>query len=119
MPWSPTCATSRNAKALSRGELSTGELSAGDRYSGMWSGAGRSPSCRSVLLAIFPPAGMEGWFEEALDPAGDKSGLAPPPTPDLIARMLAAGPTYGVCWAWDGVLTRMPVRRQPRPVSFR
>ena len=29
------------------------------------------------MLTIFTPAGMEGWFEEALDPAGDKVGLAP------------------------------------------
>ena len=50
------------------------------------------------MLAVFTPAGMEGWFEEALDPAsGD--GLGPPASPELIARMLAAGPKYGVVWA--------------------
>lgn len=52
----------------------------------------------ATMLAIFTPAGMEGWFEEVLDPA-DRIGLAPPPTPELIARMLAAGPKYGVEWA--------------------
>lgn len=56
-------------------------------------------SGNASMLAIFTPAGMEGWFQEALDPAGDKVSLAPPPTPELIARMLAIGPKYGVEWA--------------------
>ncbi|MBK1662175.1 cupin domain-containing protein [Paracraurococcus ruber] len=56
-------------------------------------------SGNASMLAIFTPAGMEGWFEEALDPAGDRAGLAPPATPELLQRMLAAGPKYGVRWA--------------------
>ncbi len=51
------------------------------------------------MLAVFTPAGMEGWFQDALDPAGDQCGLAPPPTAELNARMLAAGPKHGVEWA--------------------
>jgi quercetin dioxygenase-like cupin family protein len=50
------------------------------------------------MLAIFTPAGMEGWFEECLDPAPDKITPPPPPTPELIARMIAAGPKFGVEW---------------------
>jgi quercetin dioxygenase-like cupin family protein len=50
------------------------------------------------MLAIFTPAGMENWMEECLDPAPDKTSLPGPPTPELIARMLAAGPKYGVEW---------------------
>ncbi|MGZ3409293.1 MAG: cupin domain-containing protein [Xanthobacteraceae bacterium] len=50
------------------------------------------------MLAVFTPAGMEGWMEECLDPAPDKTSLPGPPTPELIARMLAAGPKYGVEW---------------------
>jgi len=49
------------------------------------------------MLAVFTPAGMEGWFEEALNPATN-DGLGPPASPELIARMLAAGPKYGVVW---------------------
>ena len=51
------------------------------------------------LLAIFTPAGMEGWFEECLDPAPDKTTPPPPATPEMIARMIAAGPKHGVEWA--------------------
>ena len=50
------------------------------------------------MLAVFTPAGMEGWFEEALDPAPEGGALGPAPTPALLERMLAAGPKYGVVW---------------------
>ena len=50
------------------------------------------------MLAVFTPAGMEGWFEEALDPAPDDGSLGPAATPALLQRMLATGPKYGVVW---------------------
>ena len=50
------------------------------------------------MLAIFTPAGMEHWFEECLDPAPDRTSLPPPPTAELIQRMIAAGPKHGVEW---------------------
>ena len=52
----------------------------------------------SQMLAIFSPAGMEGWFTEALDDAQDRAAVPPPPTPEMIERMLAAGPAHGVEW---------------------
>jgi Cupin domain len=51
------------------------------------------------MLAIFSPAGMEGWFEAALDAAEDAEGMPPPATAAMIARMLGAGPRFGVEWA--------------------
>ena len=51
------------------------------------------------MLAVFTPAGMEGWFEACLDRAPDQVTRPPPPTPELIARMVAAGPKFGVEWA--------------------
>ena len=50
------------------------------------------------MLAVFTPAGMEGWMQECLDPAPDKTSFPPPPSPELIAKMIAAGPKYGVKW---------------------
>ena len=57
------------------------------------------------MLAVFTPAGMEGWFEAALDPAPAGTELPPPPTPALLARMLAAGPRHGVEWVTAEGLT--------------
>lgn len=51
------------------------------------------------MLAIFSPAGMEGWFEAALDVALDAESTPPPATAAMIARMLEAGPRFGVQWA--------------------
>jgi quercetin dioxygenase-like cupin family protein len=50
------------------------------------------------LLAIFSPSGMEHYFEEAVDPAPDREATPPPPSPELIARMIAAAPKHGVEW---------------------
>ena len=50
------------------------------------------------MLAVFSPAGMEGYFEEATNPAPDRFATPPPPTEELIARMVAAGPKHGVEW---------------------
>ena len=48
------------------------------------------------MLAIFSPAGMEHWLTEALDPALDRAAAPPPPSPAMIARMIAAAPHNGV-----------------------
>jgi mannose-6-phosphate isomerase-like protein (cupin superfamily) len=50
------------------------------------------------LLALYTPAGMEGWFREVCTPVTDESATPPPVTPELIDRMLAAGPRYNIEW---------------------
>jgi quercetin dioxygenase-like cupin family protein len=46
-------------------------------------------------VALTTPAGLEGFFAEVFEPAGDRS--APPPaSKELIGRALAAGPRYGL-----------------------
>jgi quercetin dioxygenase-like cupin family protein len=50
------------------------------------------------MLTVYTPAGMEGWFREVCTPVSDPSLPAPPVTPDLIERMLEAGPRYNVEW---------------------
>jgi quercetin dioxygenase-like cupin family protein len=52
----------------------------------------------STMLALFSPAGMEGWFTDALDDLADRDAVPPPPTPEMIERMLSVGPRYGVEW---------------------
>jgi len=49
------------------------------------------------MIAVYTPAGMEGWFREVCTPA-DESGSPPPVTPELIERMVAAGPRYNIDW---------------------
>jgi hypothetical protein len=50
------------------------------------------------MIATFTPAGMEGWFEKTLDPAGEGEVVPPPPSPGMVQRMLDAGPEFGVEW---------------------
>ncbi len=50
------------------------------------------------MLAVYTPAGMEGWFLEVCTPVSDPSLPAPAVTPELIERMLEAGPRYNVEW---------------------
>jgi quercetin dioxygenase-like cupin family protein len=50
------------------------------------------------MLAVYTPAGMEGWFREVCAPVDDASAPPPPVTDELIGRMLAAGPRYNVEW---------------------
>jgi hypothetical protein len=46
------------------------------------------------MLVTATPAGIEKFFEEALDPAVE--GSEPPlPTPELIARLIAASARHG------------------------
>jgi mannose-6-phosphate isomerase-like protein (cupin superfamily) len=50
------------------------------------------------MLAVYTPAGMERWFEEVCTPVLDPSLAPPPVTPELIERMLEAGPRHNVEW---------------------
>jgi quercetin dioxygenase-like cupin family protein len=50
------------------------------------------------MLTVYTPAGMEGWFREVCTPVSDPTLPAPAVTPELIARMLAAGPRHSVEW---------------------
>jgi len=50
------------------------------------------------MIAVYTPSGMEGWFREVFDPVTDESASPPPVTPELIERMLEAGPRYSIEW---------------------
>lgn len=50
------------------------------------------------MIAVYTPAGMEGWFREVCTPVSDLSKAPPAVTPQLIQRMLEAGPRYNVEW---------------------
>ena len=39
---------------------------------------------------------VEHYFEEVFAPVEDRNTSPPPPTPELIDRLLAAGPKYGI-----------------------
>lgn len=48
------------------------------------------------LILTFVPAGIQRFFEEVLEPVTDRSADPPPPTKELIDRLLATGPKYGI-----------------------
>lgn len=50
------------------------------------------------MITVYAPAGMEGWFREVCIPVTDESASPPPATPELLERMLEAGPRYNVEW---------------------
>ena len=51
---------------------------------------------RLRLILTFVPAGIEKYFEEVFEPAEDRSATPPPPTPELIERLVTAGARYGI-----------------------
>lgn len=48
------------------------------------------------MILSFTPAGIEQFFEEVFEEVEDRSAEPPPVTPELIERLLAAAPRYGV-----------------------
>jgi len=53
-------------------------------------------SSMARMLVIFSPAGMEGFFEETLEPTHDRSAAPPPNLEVVVARFIAAAPRHGV-----------------------
>jgi quercetin dioxygenase-like cupin family protein len=52
----------------------------------------------ALMLTMFTPAGMEGWFRETFVPVDDPAKPPPPISDDMIERMLDAGSRYNVEW---------------------
>ena len=50
------------------------------------------------MIAVYSPAGMEGWFREVYQPVKDPSEPPPPITPEMLEGMRVAGPRYNVEW---------------------
>jgi mannose-6-phosphate isomerase-like protein (cupin superfamily) len=48
------------------------------------------------LIMTFVPAGIERFFDEVFEVAHDRSTLPPPVSPELIGRLVAAAPRYGL-----------------------
>ena len=47
-------------------------------------------------LVVTTPAGLEGFFSEVFEPAGDRSTVPPSVSNELIGRALAVCPRYGL-----------------------
>ena len=47
-------------------------------------------------LVLITPAGLENYFAEVFDPAGDRSSAPPPPSKAMLARAMSAAPRYGL-----------------------
>lgn len=52
----------------------------------------------ALMLTVYTPAGMEGWFREVCIPVADEAATPPPATPEMLSRMAAAGERYHVEW---------------------
>ena len=50
------------------------------------------------MIAVYTPAGMEGLVSRGCTPVIDGSAPPPPVTPELIERMVAAGPRFNIEW---------------------
>ncbi len=48
------------------------------------------------MILSFQPAGIERFFEEVFEEVDDRSAEPPPVTPELVGRLLAAAPRYGL-----------------------
>jgi quercetin dioxygenase-like cupin family protein len=59
----------------------------------------RNEACTAArMIAVYTPAGMEGWFREICTPVEDPTAAPPSVTDDLIHRMLEAGPRHNIEW---------------------
>ncbi|HEY1777883.1 MAG TPA: cupin domain-containing protein [Solirubrobacteraceae bacterium] len=50
------------------------------------------------MVAVYTPAGMEGWFREVYQEVEDPSGPPPPVTEEMLRAMHEAGPRYSIDW---------------------
>jgi quercetin dioxygenase-like cupin family protein len=50
------------------------------------------------MIAVYTPAGMEGWFREVYPRVKDPSEPPPPITQELLDHMRVAGPRFNVEW---------------------
>jgi len=50
------------------------------------------------MIAVYTPAGMEGWFREVYTQVKDPAEEPPPVTQEMLERMAEAGPRYAVEW---------------------
>lgn len=48
------------------------------------------------LILTFVPSGIEKFFEEVLEPVVNREADPPPPSQELVDRLLAEGPKYGI-----------------------
>jgi quercetin dioxygenase-like cupin family protein len=48
------------------------------------------------MVLSFTPAGIEQFFEEVFEEVEDRAAEPPPVTPELVERLLAAAPRYGL-----------------------
>jgi len=56
----------------------------------------------ALMVTIYSPAGMEGWYRETFMPVSDPTQPPPPISDDMIERMLATGHRYNIEWVADG-----------------
>jgi quercetin dioxygenase-like cupin family protein len=50
------------------------------------------------MIAVYTPAGMEGWFREVYTQVKDPAEEPPAVTQEMLERMAEAGPRYHVEW---------------------
>jgi mannose-6-phosphate isomerase-like protein (cupin superfamily) len=50
------------------------------------------------MIAVYTPAGMEGWFREVYAEVEDPTGPPPPVTEAMLSAMHEAGPRYNIEW---------------------
>jgi quercetin dioxygenase-like cupin family protein len=55
-------------------------------------------SAPARMIAVYTPAGMEGWFREVCTPVADPAAPPPAVTEELIRMMVEAGPRHNVEW---------------------
>jgi Cupin domain len=59
----------------------------------------RNAGVPARMMAVYTSASMEGWFREVCTPVTGRTASPPPATPELIARLRAAGPRHDVEWS--------------------
>jgi quercetin dioxygenase-like cupin family protein len=65
------------------------------RFSNMGTGTAR-------MILTFTPAGIEHFFEEVFEEVFDRSAPPPPPSPELIDRLVTAARHYGLTFLLPG-----------------